>query len=176
MNKGIARWVNVPVPNAGSYISFVAMCSHVSPDGVLCADLDNICFCASNNPHHSISDPQTPSLPTVAQGKRRKYTAYAPPRVPISSPGPSSSTVSHADSTNPPFVLCFVFRNAPNPLTAFLSASTSSVPTNTSYTSLTMDSEDGDLYDDTAQHASVRLLFQLSSHPPFVQLDISTNQ
>ncbi|KAH9990154.1 hypothetical protein BJV77DRAFT_1151130 [Russula vinacea] len=112
LNKSSARWANVPVPTQGSVIYFVGACLQVTLSGLLSVEIENITFCSTvNTPSPTGDSPSQsgPSAPGPPPRKRRKYGAFAPPRVPLSNGvtpsqgaanenSPSGSTSKPADA------------------------------------------------------------------------------
>ena len=60
------------------------MCLHVTMSGQLALDINNIVFCPASNTTSS-PDQTIESSDSGSSPKCRKYTSYAPPRVPVSS-------------------------------------------------------------------------------------------
>ncbi|KAF8467063.1 hypothetical protein DFH94DRAFT_686031 [Russula ochroleuca] len=85
LNKASARWANVPVPTQGSVISFMGACLQVTLSRQLSVEIENIMFCSSPSTASSTSDsPLQPGPSPPPKKSRRKYPAFAPPRVPVS--------------------------------------------------------------------------------------------
>jgi hypothetical protein len=101
VDKSVPRWTNVPLPNQGSLINFVGLCSHVSQSGDICVELENIAFCSSSNFTPSKNDPRSKMGASPPDQKRRKYSAYAPPRIPVSAAASSRNTTSPSFSSGP---------------------------------------------------------------------------
>jgi hypothetical protein len=79
LDKPTRRWANVPIPTPGTQLNFVAMCSHVSQSGNLCAEIENLAFASANAPPPSAAVPIQGLSP--GGNKRRKFRCHAPPRV-----------------------------------------------------------------------------------------------
>jgi hypothetical protein len=143
LDKTVPRWTNVPVPSLGSLIHLVGICSRVTLSGLLSIDIDNIVYCAAPKGSSRTRDSTDPD--GSPSPKRRKYSAYAPPRVPIpptiktrttpaaiTQTGPSASIVSSSSGNAGPsdtrYCLRYFVPFLPHDSHYSAPASTSNVP------------------------------------------------